>query len=339
EHESALSLYEPCKVRTVKAGTLEKLVEPLVPAFQGSDLSYVTVFLCTYRAFTTTQQVLDLLFKSRYGRCDALTASSRYGCIFPYSDEDGGPQDQLKNAISSILGTWLDQYSEDFCQPPDFPCLKQLVAYAQLNMPGSDLERRAHLLLAQLEHAELPEAEPEALSPAPAPVLKPAPELEPAPAPSLVPAPELKLAPATAPAPALELEPDSLPPHRQQAQAPARALHSRSHGEPVCLLSPAGARSKPQPSASIEAEFPYNLPVESELQPWALPRAAGPWVSRSGMWLGLLTPRLPEPQELFEKVAPCRCLGSIRSQWDRKGKGQLAPTVIATVTQVSSAAS
>ncbi|KAL4689702.1 hypothetical protein H8959_012493, partial [Pygathrix nigripes] len=152
ENESALNLYETCKVRTVKAGTLEKLVEHLVPAFQGSDLSYVTIFLCTYRAFTTTQQVLDLLFK-RYGRCDALTASSRYGCVLPYSDEDGGPQDQLKNAISSILGTWLDQYSEDFCQPPDFPCLKQLVAYVQLNMPGSDLERRAHLLLAQLEHS------------------------------------------------------------------------------------------------------------------------------------------------------------------------------------------
>ena len=65
------------------------------------------------------------------------------------------------SAISSILGTWLDQYSEDFCQPPDFPCLRQLVAYVQLNMPGSDLERRAHLLLAQLEHADLSEAEPE----------------------------------------------------------------------------------------------------------------------------------------------------------------------------------
>lgn len=63
------------------------------------------------------------------------------------------------SAVSSILGTWLDQYSEDFCQPPDFPCLKQLVAYVQLNMPGSDLERRAHLLLAQLEHMELSEAE------------------------------------------------------------------------------------------------------------------------------------------------------------------------------------
>ena len=63
ENESALNLYETCKVRPVKAGTLEKLVEHLVPAFQGSDLSYVTIFLCTYRAFTTTQQVLDLLFK------------------------------------------------------------------------------------------------------------------------------------------------------------------------------------------------------------------------------------------------------------------------------------
>ncbi|XP_060156226.2 ral guanine nucleotide dissociation stimulator-like isoform X3 [Globicephala melas] len=148
ENESALNLYETCKVRTVKAGTLEKLVEHLVPAFQGSDLSYVTIFLCTYRAFTTTQRVLDLLFQ-------------RYGCILPYSSEDGGPQDQLKNAVSSILGTWLDQYSEDFCQPPDFPCLKQLVAYVQLNMPGSDLERRAHLLLAQLERTELTKAEPE----------------------------------------------------------------------------------------------------------------------------------------------------------------------------------
>ena len=63
ENESALNLYETCKVRTVKAGTLEKLVEHLVLAFRDSDLSYVTVFLCTYQAFTTTQQVLDLLFK------------------------------------------------------------------------------------------------------------------------------------------------------------------------------------------------------------------------------------------------------------------------------------
>jgi len=46
-------------------------------------------------------------------------------------------------AISSILGPWLDQYSEHL-SAPDFPCLKQLVAYMQLNMPGSNLEHHVH---------------------------------------------------------------------------------------------------------------------------------------------------------------------------------------------------
>ncbi|XP_060009939.1 ral guanine nucleotide dissociation stimulator isoform X14 [Lagenorhynchus albirostris] len=282
ENDSALNLYETCKVRTVKAGTLEKLVEHLVPAFQGSDLSYVTIFLCTYRAFTTTQRVLDLLFQ-RYGRCDALTASSRYGCILPYSSEDGGPQDQLKNAVSSILGTWLDQYSEDFCQPPDFPCLKQLVAYVQLNMPGSDLERRAHLLLAQLERTELTKAEPEALAPA----LKPTAALEPVPAPALaprpVPGPDLEPALAAAPAPA------------------------------------------PEPS-------------------WPLPVAAENGLGEEKPHLLAFPPDLVAEQftlmdaELFKKVVPYHCLGSIWSQRDKRGKEHLAPTVRATVAQFNSVA-
>ncbi|XP_015989418.2 ral guanine nucleotide dissociation stimulator isoform X3 [Rousettus aegyptiacus] len=284
ENESALNLYETCKVRTVKAGTLERLVEHLVPAFQGSDLSYVTVFLCTYRTFTTTQQVLDLLFK-------------RYGCILPYSHEDGGPQDQLRDAISSILGTWLDQYSEDFCQPPDFPCLKQLVAYVQLNMPGSDLERRAHLLLAQLEHAELAEAGLEALSPAPAP------------APALKPEPEAALAPARAssPLPALELEPEPAP---------------EPESSPAPELEPAPA---PEPS-------------------WPVPRASENGLSEEKPHLLGFPPDLVAEQftlmdaELFKKVVPYHCLGSIWSQRDKKGKEHLAPTVRATVTQFNSVA-
>jgi len=312
ENEAALNLYETCKVRTVKAGTLEKLVEHLVPAFQGSDLSYVTIFLCTYRAFTTTQQVLDLLFK-RYGRRDALTASSRYGCILPYSDDDGGPQDQLKKAISSILGTWLDQYSEDFCQPPDFPCLKQLVAYVQLNMPGSDLERRAHLLLAQLELAEPTEAEPEgektgALSPAPAPapVLKTAPELEPALAPTLLPTPEPDAAPEPAP------EPDAAP-------------------EPA---------PEPEPSLSRALELETAPAPEP---PWPAPVAAENGLNEKPHLLAF-PPDLVAEQftlmdaELFKKVVPYHCLGCIWSQRDKKGKEHLAPTVRATVTQFNSVA-
>ncbi|XP_008004010.2 ral guanine nucleotide dissociation stimulator isoform X3 [Chlorocebus sabaeus] len=338
ENESALNLYETCKVRTVKAGTLEKLVEHLVPAFQGSDLSYVTIFLCTYRAFTTTQQVLDLLFK-RYGRCDALTASSRYGCVLPYSDEDGGPQDQLKNAISSILGTWLDQYSEDFCQPPDFPCLKQLVAYVQLNMPGSDLERRAHLLLAQLEHSEPIEAEPEALSPVPA--LKPTPELElaltPARAPSPVPAP----APAPTPAPGSELEVAPAPAPKLQ-QAPEPAVELEPAPTPAPELEPAPVpppEQDPAPSQTLELE---PAPV---LEPsWPSPVVAENGLSEEKPHLLVFPPDLVAEQftlmdaELFKKVVPYHCLGSIWSQRDKKGKEHLAPTIRATVTQFNSVA-
>ncbi|KAM9082606.1 ral guanine nucleotide dissociation stimulator isoform 3-T3 [Megaptera novaeangliae] len=304
ENESALNLYETCKVRTVKAGTLEKLVEHLVPAFQGSDLSYVTIFLCTYRAFTTTQRVLDLLFQ-------------RYGCILPYSSVDGGPQDQLKNAVSSILGTWLDQYSEDFCQPPDFPCLKQLVAYVQLNMPGSDLERRARLLLAQLEHTELTKAEPEALSPA----LKPTPALEPVPAPALaprpVPGPDLEPVPGPdlEPVPGPDLEPALAP-------APAPAPELEPALSQTLELGPAPA---PEPS-------------------WPSPVAAENGLGEEKPHLLAFPPDLVAEQftlmdaELFKKVVPYHCLGSIWSQRDKRGKEHLAPTVRATVAQFNSVA-
>ncbi|XP_007527930.1 ral guanine nucleotide dissociation stimulator isoform X2 [Erinaceus europaeus] len=354
ENESGLSLYETCKVRTVKAGTLEKLVEHLVPAFQGSDLSYVTIFLCTYRTFTTTQQVLDLLFK-RYGRCDALTASSRYGCILPYSSEDGGPQDQLKNAISSILGTWLDQYSEDFCQPPDFPCLKQLVAYVQLNMPGSDLERRAHLLLAQLEHAELTEAEPEVLKPAPEaePVPEPAlvpcstedPELEPAsipePEPTLPPAvtpntaPELESALASILTPILTLEPESiLPPAPELESTLVSALELDSTPAPI-----SASELEPALSQTLELE-----PTPTPEPPWPSPVTAENGLTEEKLHLLSFPPDLVAEQftlmdaELFKKVVPYHCLGSIWSQRDKKGKEHLAPTVRATVTQFNSVA-
>ncbi|XP_027278859.1 ral guanine nucleotide dissociation stimulator isoform X5 [Cricetulus griseus] len=346
ENDSALNLYETCKVRTVKAGTLEKLVEHLVPAFQGSDLSYVTVFLCTYRAFTTTQQVLDLLFKSRYGRCDALTASSRYGCILPYSSEDGGPQDQLRNAISSILGTWLDQYSEDFCQPPDFPCLKQLVAYVQLNMPGSDLERRAHLLLAQLEDLEPSEAESEALSPAPVLSLKPETQLEPAPAlllassravasvPEPEPEPEPASEPDLAPGPALASSP-VVAPASEREPAPAPPL------EPEPSLAPA-SELEPALSQTLELE-PAPVPAPALEPSWLLPGATENGLDEKPHLL-LFPPDLVAEQftlmdaELFKKVVPYHCLGSIWSQRDKKGKEHLAPTIRATVAQFNNVA-
>ncbi|XP_020929356.1 ral guanine nucleotide dissociation stimulator-like [Sus scrofa] len=155
-----------CMVGSVQGGRLDKLVAQLVPTLLSGDRSFLLTFLGTYMASATTQQVLDLLFLShhiqvspQYSPADTFLASSRYGCILPYAEEDGGPLHQLRMAMTSILGTWLDQYPEDFHQPPEFPCLKMLLAYLELSMPGSALEHSARLLLAQLEHLEPMEAE------------------------------------------------------------------------------------------------------------------------------------------------------------------------------------
>lgn len=56
-------MWETQKIRVIKAGTLEKLVESLV-TFKGElDSTYVNVFLATYRTFATPKQVLELLVK------------------------------------------------------------------------------------------------------------------------------------------------------------------------------------------------------------------------------------------------------------------------------------
>nr|XP_021154750.1 ral guanine nucleotide dissociation stimulator-like 1 [Columba livia] len=113
---------ETCNSRTLKAGTLEKLVENLLMAFGDNDFKYISVFLSTYRAFASTSTVLELL---------------------------------LDSVIASILQAWLDQCSEDFQEPPNYICLMKVLNYMKRNIPGSDLEKRAQNLLEQFQKEEL----------------------------------------------------------------------------------------------------------------------------------------------------------------------------------------
>uniref|UniRef100_A0AAR2KH51 Ral guanine nucleotide dissociation stimulator n=1 Tax=Pygocentrus nattereri TaxID=42514 RepID=A0AAR2KH51_PYGNA len=215
DSESALSLYETCKVRTIKAGTLERLVEYMVSAFRGNDSTYVTIFLCTYRSFATTKQVLDLLLNS-------LTSCSK-----------------IQGTISSILGAWLDQYSEDFWKPPEYSCLRRLISYLHVNFHGSDLERRACNLLAQFHRRLQQEPEPDVLD----------------------------------------------------------------HGSCTFSLLEENGYDDDRPDF-----LSFDPTVVAEQ--FTLMDA-----------------------ELFKKVVPYHCLGSIWSQRDKKGKEHLAPTIRATVAQ------
>ncbi|XP_064799408.1 ral guanine nucleotide dissociation stimulator-like isoform X2 [Oncorhynchus masou masou] len=226
ETDAALSLYETCKVRTIKAGTLEKLVEYMV---RGNDSTYVTIFLCTYRSFTATKQVLDLLL-NRYAKLQLGSEGHR----LTHDDRT-----ELRNTISSILGAWLDQYSEDFWKPPEYSCLRRLISYLHLNFPGSDLERRACNLLTHF--------------------------------------------------------------HRRQLQEPEHELLDHG-GYPFTLLEENGYEDE-------QLDF-LNFDPAVVAEQFTLMDA-----------------------ELFKKVVPYHCLGSIWSQRDKKGKEHLAPTIRATVTQ------
>ncbi|KAM4815228.1 ral guanine nucleotide dissociation stimulator-like 1 [Thomomys bottae] len=71
------------------------------------------------------------------------------------------PQDKLRNALSSILDMWLDEYWEDFCQPAHFACLKQLLAHLKRHMTGTHVESRAQRLLDQMEAQEPSQTQPD----------------------------------------------------------------------------------------------------------------------------------------------------------------------------------
>uniref|UniRef100_A0AAQ5ZGX8 Ral guanine nucleotide dissociation stimulator-like 1 n=1 Tax=Amphiprion ocellaris TaxID=80972 RepID=A0AAQ5ZGX8_AMPOC len=138
-----VSQLETCKIRSIRAGTLERLVETLLTAFGDNDLTYTSIFLSTYRAFASTQTVLQLLL-DRYG-CVEENEHNTERCR---SSETSGA---IRNALASILRAWLDQCPEDFQESPDYPCLHRLMDYLRKALPGSEALRRAEGLLEQLQ--------------------------------------------------------------------------------------------------------------------------------------------------------------------------------------------
>ncbi|XP_058525744.1 ral guanine nucleotide dissociation stimulator-like isoform X1 [Ochotona princeps] len=122
---------------------VQKLVDHLVPALLGFEPDFVPNFLSSYRAFTTPQQVLDLFL-------------ARFPWFNPASD--GIFLNTVKQAIASILNTWLQQYPQDFMQPPRYLTLNVLLEHVQLHLPGCGLEELVQDLLRQLKQLELAEA-------------------------------------------------------------------------------------------------------------------------------------------------------------------------------------
>ncbi|KAL2301679.1 hypothetical protein Nmel_011069 [Mimus melanotis] len=130
--EHTVRQYETSKIRAIKAGTLEKLVENLLTAFGDADFSYISIFLATYRAFASPRAVLELLL-DRFGNLE----TSSHGEVANLNSLES--EMVLRVEIASVLRAWLDQCSEDFREPPDY----------------IDMESRVQNLLKQFQNQEV----------------------------------------------------------------------------------------------------------------------------------------------------------------------------------------
>jgi hypothetical protein len=54
--------WETKKIRLLKAGSIERLIDHLACAPMFADESFLSIFLSTYRTFILPYQVLDMLF-------------------------------------------------------------------------------------------------------------------------------------------------------------------------------------------------------------------------------------------------------------------------------------
>lgn len=91
--------YRTCKVRRLKAATLDKLVSHLLdPCCQEQD--YARILLSTYRTFTSSSKLIEMLLQR-----DNL-ASAPDSTNYPNS------------SLWTVLQMWLEEYSDDFRDAP-----------------------------------------------------------------------------------------------------------------------------------------------------------------------------------------------------------------------------
>jgi len=119
--------WETVRVRLLKAGTLQRLVEALATDEGELESTYVNVFLATYRTFSTQQQVLSLLLD----RYEQLANNEL--------DLPEKVADLHRKTLCGALHVWLESYPEDWNQPPLHPMLRQLLLFTQQYLSNSEL--------------------------------------------------------------------------------------------------------------------------------------------------------------------------------------------------------
>lgn len=127
--------YHTVKVRRLKAATLERLVTHLLdPEHQESD--FIHAFLSTYRAFTTTSTLIELLFQ----RDDSMANLDNTVCP--------------RSTPAPVIRLWLEEHSGDFHEPPQYQSLRLLCVHLRHRLCFRRLAQIAENLLKRLQEQD-----------------------------------------------------------------------------------------------------------------------------------------------------------------------------------------
>ncbi|XP_015753156.1 PREDICTED: ral guanine nucleotide dissociation stimulator-like [Acropora digitifera] len=124
------------RVRTIKAGSLEKLVENLAPekeSLEELDPGYLIAFLSTYRTFAKTTEVIDLLFdRYRSFLCNDF-------------GEKAEVVEGVLRGVVTVFTVWMEQFPGDFDESPNYTCLNKMLNFVTSEMKachGDELSRK-----------------------------------------------------------------------------------------------------------------------------------------------------------------------------------------------------
>lgn len=120
--------YRTLKVRRLKAAALERLVTELVNP-ECPDPDYMQIFLSTYRAFTDTNTLIQLLFQ----REDVDTNLDNSVCV--------------RSILPCLIRLWLDEYNEDLRDRQDHQALRLLCVHLRHRLCFRRLAHQAEALL------------------------------------------------------------------------------------------------------------------------------------------------------------------------------------------------
>ncbi|XP_060725094.1 ral guanine nucleotide dissociation stimulator-like 1 isoform X2 [Tachysurus vachellii] len=131
--------YRTLKVRRVKAATLEHLIQELVKP-ECDEPDYSRIFLSTYKAFTCTDTLIEMLFQ----REDKLINLDNSVCV--------------RSSLPGLVTLWLEEFTEDLRDSPLHPSLCLLSLHLRHRLCFRRLAQHADKLLQTFQeedrHAE-----------------------------------------------------------------------------------------------------------------------------------------------------------------------------------------